>query len=297
MIRDDQGNPIIAMNLSPQLPNGKFCIQQRLRGEGAQRYEHLWPNQFDLTYQVRAARRNLFGARVSVSGWPMFEDVDDEHVFARELDGGQNLFEELSRLTNEWSARFVLGRAGRLTDEHEIRLRTPLAWHRILGRRIQRTARAGRDRARDGVERVETRSARAEEIARRRTDDNTRRRELSADLRCRRGNSALGARYLCFRLRSSAGGAQRGAPVVGRTNGFWLPNGSRFICWCWRCAWRHACGTDYPKCFLDTQTVEHQLSFAELSTLLEVSTQLLSRIGHVTASPRGRGFRRRPGPS
>src|SRR5881227_3966201 len=50
VIRDDQGNPIIAMNLSAQLADGKFRLQQRLRGKSAERDENLRTNQLDLTY-------------------------------------------------------------------------------------------------------------------------------------------------------------------------------------------------------------------------------------------------------
>src|SRR6476469_11198966 len=132
MISDDEGNPITAMNLSPQLPNGKFCIQQRLRGKGAERHEHLRPNQFDMTYQIRAARGNLFRTRVSVPGRAMLEDVDDEDVLACELDGGQNLFEQLSRLANERPTGFVLRRARRFSHEHKIGLRIPFTGDGIL---------------------------------------------------------------------------------------------------------------------------------------------------------------------
>src|SRR5690242_14593166 len=73
VIRHDERHPVVAMNLSPQLPNGKFCLEQSLRGERAEGDEHLRPNQFDLTYQIRAARGNLFRTRISVSGRSMLE--------------------------------------------------------------------------------------------------------------------------------------------------------------------------------------------------------------------------------
>src|SRR5689334_21648320 len=81
VIRHDERHPVVAMNLSPKLANRKLGLEQSLRGEGAQRDEYLRPDQFDLTYQIRAARRNLFWTRVSVAGRPVLQHVDDENVF------------------------------------------------------------------------------------------------------------------------------------------------------------------------------------------------------------------------
>src|SRR5690348_4740286 len=152
------------MNLSPQLPNGKFCVQQCLRGERPECYQNLRPNQFDLTYQVRATGRNLLGKRISVPGRPMLQDVDDEYVLARKLYGRQNLLEQLPGLADERPARFILGRARGFAHEHEVSARIAFTGHGILGRRVERAACARRDGLLEHLERVETRAAGAEQV-------------------------------------------------------------------------------------------------------------------------------------
>ena len=61
----------------------------------------------------------------------------------------------------------------------------------------------------------------------------------------------------------------------------------------WSAARRRRRAAHDAQRLVDAQAIEHELTLAELTPLLEISAQLLSRIGHVTASPRDRGSRRR----
>src|SRR5215213_4198472 len=66
VVRNDQRHPVVAMNLAPELPDGKLRLEQRLRGERAERENDFRTNQLDLSDEVWATRRNLFGTRIAV---------------------------------------------------------------------------------------------------------------------------------------------------------------------------------------------------------------------------------------
>src|SRR5690348_1301486 len=170
VVRDDQGHPIIAMNLSPQLPDGKLRVQQSLRGECAECDDDFRANELDLTYQVRPAGRNLFGARVSVPRRPVLQHVADEYVLPLELDCPENFLEKLAGLADEWAARFVLCRARCLSDEHEVRIGVAFARYRVFRGGVKWASRARRDCLLQGFERVEPRAAGAKQFVGASTD-------------------------------------------------------------------------------------------------------------------------------
>src|SRR5690242_3237720 len=216
VIRHDERHPVEAMNLSPELPNGKLRVEKSLRGERTERDENLRPNQLDLTYQVRATGGNLFGTRVSVSGRPVLEHVDDENIFPREFDCGENLLEQLSGLTDERPPGLVFRGPRRLSDEHEVRFGISFAGHRVLCRCVQRTSRTRRDRLCDRIQRIERRAAGTEQLVRRRAHHDAARGELTGDFGCRCGDSRSRS---CRRLRNAlrwprASRAQCFTPIV-----------------------------------------------------------------------------------
>src|SRR5512143_1911500 len=131
MVRDDQRHPVVAMNLVPELPNGKLRIEQRLRSERAEGEYHLGADQFDLPDEVRATRRNLLRPRVAVARRPVLQDVADVDIFAPQLDRGENLREQLTGRADERPSRFILGCSRRFADAHEPGVGIPFPWDRV----------------------------------------------------------------------------------------------------------------------------------------------------------------------
>ena len=82
----------------------------------------------------------------------MLQNVADENIIAFQIHRRENLCEELAGGTHERQPFFIFGRARRLADDHQARVRIALTRNRIRRRCIQRTARARRDGLRDGVE-------------------------------------------------------------------------------------------------------------------------------------------------
>src|SRR5688572_24293195 len=136
MVRDDERNAVVAVNLAAKLTDRQLRLQQRLRGERAERDDDLWPNELELTHQVRAARFDFLRIRVAIPGRSMLEDVADEDVLAAQVNGGENLRQELTGRTHESVTALVLVFSGRFTNAHELRGRTALAWHRFRSRLV-----------------------------------------------------------------------------------------------------------------------------------------------------------------
>src|SRR5580692_3207764 len=80
MVGDDHRDTIIAMDRAPELADRQFRLQQRLRGERAERQDHFGTKQLDLTDEKRAAGRDFVWQRVPVTRGPVFQDVHDERV-------------------------------------------------------------------------------------------------------------------------------------------------------------------------------------------------------------------------
>src|SRR5215213_4629521 len=174
MIGHDQRHPIVTVHLTAQLANRELRLEKSLGRKGAQRQYHLGPDELDLPYQIRRAGDHLVGHRIAVPGWAMLEDVGDEHVFTLEVDRGEDLVEQLARLSHERLSLLVLVRSRRLAHTHEIRVGTAHTRHGIGRRRVERTAATARDHLRDLLERVELRRWVVEQRAARPTDHEAR---------------------------------------------------------------------------------------------------------------------------
>src|SRR6478672_1881087 len=94
--------------------------REELRGEVAERRDHLRLDQLDLAPEVRLTGLDLVRLRVAVSRRAAFEHVHHEHLVARHPDPGQQLAEQLPGSTDERHALLVLVEARRLADEHQI---------------------------------------------------------------------------------------------------------------------------------------------------------------------------------
>ena len=55
VVRDDERNAVKAMDLTPELPDGKLRLEQGLRRERTQRKNRLRTNQLKLAKEIRAA--------------------------------------------------------------------------------------------------------------------------------------------------------------------------------------------------------------------------------------------------
>src|SRR5215213_8073920 len=108
MIGHDQRHAIVTVYLAAQLADRELRLQKSLRREGPQRQDDFGLDELDLADKIGRAGDDLVGHRVAVARRTMLEDVGDEDVLALEVDGGENLVEQLARLTHERLALLIL---------------------------------------------------------------------------------------------------------------------------------------------------------------------------------------------
>ena len=132
MVGDDERDAVVPVHGASQLPDRELRIEQRLRGERAERDDDLGPNDLQLTHEIRAAGSDFRRRGVPIRRWPMLEHVADEHVFSRQLDGAKNLCQQLTSSTDKGAALLVFVLAGRLANADEIGSRISLARYRVL---------------------------------------------------------------------------------------------------------------------------------------------------------------------
>src|ERR1035437_5226826 len=155
VVGDDQRHQVIAVYLTAQFTDRLRGLQESLRRERPAGKQHPGLEQFQLPQQERAACLDLVRRGVPVARWPVLQDVADEHVPTSEIDGGEDLRQQLSRRADERPPGLVLGGARSLADTHEAGVRISFTRDRILGPGMQRTRGARRDGLRDGVDRRE----------------------------------------------------------------------------------------------------------------------------------------------
>jgi len=142
VIGDDEWNAVILVNRTTELSYRRFCVQKSLRGEGSKCNNYFWLDQLQLPDEIRAARCNFIRQWISISRRPMLEDIADEHVLSGQIDGGKDLREELSCLTDERSSRRIFIRTRGLPHTHELCLGIPFAGNGIRGSLVQSAASA-----------------------------------------------------------------------------------------------------------------------------------------------------------
>ena len=123
MIGHDERNTMIAMNLAPELSNGRLRFEQRLRRKSAERKDDLRTHQLDLTNKIRRAGGYLLRHRIPVTRGSVLEDVRNEDIVTSELDRFDDLREQLACLPYEGHALLILVGARRLPHDHEVRVR------------------------------------------------------------------------------------------------------------------------------------------------------------------------------
>ncbi len=117
--------------------------QQTLRGELAERDDHLGLDGINLPEQELLTLLDLVGLRIPVARRPALDHVCNVHVRARKADGGDDLRQQLPRPPDERLALDIFIGARRLANKHEVSIRITDAVHDLLpSHRVQLAPRA-----------------------------------------------------------------------------------------------------------------------------------------------------------
>src|SRR6266513_608403 len=121
----DQHGRAVRVHAPTQAADRLLGAEQALRGDAAEREDHLGLQRAELRREYRGARRELLALGISIAGWAALDRIRDKHVVAREADAGrlEHLGEELARAADEGEALRVLVRARPLADHAELRPR------------------------------------------------------------------------------------------------------------------------------------------------------------------------------
>ena len=165
MVGDDQRHTVKAVHVAPEFSDRQLRLQQSLRSERPKSKDCFWSYEFKLSQEVRSARSNLVGHRIPVSRRPVLQNVTDKNVPSLQIDGGENLCEQLAGGADKWKSLLVLGCARRFADDHELSVCASRAGHRIGRGRVERATRARRDGSCHRVERIELCQRATEELA------------------------------------------------------------------------------------------------------------------------------------
>src|SRR5215213_412297 len=119
--------PLAAVFRDPEV-----LVYYRLRGGTAEAEDDLGLDGLDLALQVGVARSDLARLRLAVlhpaallDGGAALDDVGQVDLLAGQVDGRQDVVEELARPPDERQPRGVLVLAGPLADEHQGRVGVP----------------------------------------------------------------------------------------------------------------------------------------------------------------------------
>ena len=84
-------------------------------------------NDLYLPIEERRVKLYLARERVAIAWWSVLDDVGDVDICARNIDGSEQVVENSSRRSAKRSSGLRLILSGRLADEHDIRIMTPLS--------------------------------------------------------------------------------------------------------------------------------------------------------------------------
>jgi hypothetical protein len=132
MVRNHERHAVEAVNLTAQLADSFSRVQERLGRERPERNDHPWLDQLDLPQQEWSACLHLVRHWIAISGRAMLQDVADVDIAPRKFNRCENLVEELTSLTDEWSTEFVFSRSWCFSDAHEISVGIAFARHWVL---------------------------------------------------------------------------------------------------------------------------------------------------------------------
>ncbi len=120
----------------------RIGIQHGLRRHPTEKTDDAGPEQRQLPLEPDVAGLNLLRLRVAIVRRPAFDGVHDIDLIAIQTEGGEHAIQKLSGASDKGQSLAVLLLAGRLADEHEIRMRVAAAEHDMGAAVGQRTAAA-----------------------------------------------------------------------------------------------------------------------------------------------------------
>src|SRR5258705_6061779 len=129
-----------------------FGVEQALRGRPAHGQNDLRLDQLELAVQERQARRDLVVLRQPVLWWPAFHDVTDEHLIPGQLDGLEDLRQQLARPADEGPAGLVFRPPRTFADSHQPRRCRALARDGVRAALAELALATGGDERRDVLE-------------------------------------------------------------------------------------------------------------------------------------------------
>ena len=143
MKRGNQHRAAEPEGLSAKPTDGILRAQQCLSREGAQRHDHAGTYHLDLSKQKRLAGFNLVWLGVPVLGRPALDDVGNVDLVARQIDGFDDLGQQLARPADKRNPLEIFVVTGCLTNEHQVSGRASHAkYNRVTAKLMELAARA-----------------------------------------------------------------------------------------------------------------------------------------------------------
>src|SRR5882762_2266795 len=119
----DQDGRAVRVHATAQAADRFLGAEETLRGDAAERENHLRLERAELRREHRRARRELVGLGVSIRGWAALDGIRDEHLVAREVHARrlEHFGEELTRAADERQALRILVGTRTFADHDELR--------------------------------------------------------------------------------------------------------------------------------------------------------------------------------
>ena len=128
----ERGNHVHSIDVvkpATKLGNGRGGLHDGLRRECPEAADDLGTDRRELPAKERIARTDFVRFGVAVVWRPALQHVADVDIFAFEIDGLDNLGQQLSRPSDERQALLVFVKTRRFTHKHEFSVRIPGAEH------------------------------------------------------------------------------------------------------------------------------------------------------------------------
>jgi hypothetical protein len=133
------------MHLASERCERLLALQQRRYRRVAHRKYDSRTYKIKLPVQKRYACIDLILQRRPVGGWATLHDVADEDFIPLQIDRPQNIRQQLSSTSDEWTSSLVLARAGAFTHDHQSGIAWAFAGYRVRARLAEPTPRAFAD--------------------------------------------------------------------------------------------------------------------------------------------------------
>src|SRR6476619_7119201 len=124
MVRHDQRNAVVRVDLPPQLAQTFSDPQHGFRGRAAQGNDHFRLDDFQLTVELWNTSRDLIRQGLSILGRAALDNVSYVYRLARHFDSLKYPVQQISRLTHEGPPLRVLRGPRPLANQKQFRVRT-----------------------------------------------------------------------------------------------------------------------------------------------------------------------------